>query len=271
MPCANKRWFVSTQAESERLLSAKFLCNRCGAVLALSEVFHQMCEACTQATKAGNTTQPPRGQNSLWELGRFSPLAARRLLKLFGKAGIAFQTEPMLCRVHRKGGPVTETLVSIVITSNDLEKAKALLRPDRLPANAIRNCTMQLHYVCPLDWAQLEPTAQKETRFCVECQKNVFLCLTDFEAINHARQGHCIAMRGEDGSAKYLLKMGMPPPLTEEEKARYVAYRVDQAKTNALQQLTDNSSFCTGCGFPLPMDNPQCLVCTAKEMASAVS
>lgn len=145
-----------------------------------------------------------------------------------------------------------------------------MVYPDRLPANAIRNCTVGLKYVCPLDWDQLESTPETGIRFCQQCEKKVFLCSNDFEALNHARQAHCIAMPGEDGTAKHLLKMGMPPPLTDEQKARYVAYCVDQAKTNALRQLSDSSNFCSVCGYPLDRDTSECIVCRAKRHASVV-
>jgi len=127
---------------------------------------------------------------------------------------------------------------------------------------------VKLKYVCSLDWDQLEPTAEEGTRFCLECQKKVFLCSNDFEALNHARQGHCIAMPGEDGTANHLSKLGMPPPLTDDEKARYVAYCIDQAKTNALSQLTDTSSFCSVCGYPTGTSG--CIVCRAKQTAMIV-
>jgi hypothetical protein len=75
-------------------------------------------------------------------------------------------------------------------------------------------------------------------------------------------------MPGQDGAARHLLRLGMPPPLTEQQEAHYVAYCVDQAKTNALRQLTGSSSFCPVCGYPLAMETSDCIVCTAKQNVS---
>jgi hypothetical protein len=271
MPCANSRTFVSDPAEAGRTPPAASLCNRCGAALrTLREIFGGFCESCAKVRQAGDDSPPNRIENQFCELGQFEPEAVRRLAQLLERAGITFRTAPVLMRIPHRGGPVTKTLVSIIIRFEDRSQAQALVYPDRLPANAIRNCTVGLKYVCPLDWDQLGSTPETGTRFCKQCEKKVFLCSNDFEAINHARQGHCIAMPGEDGTAKHLLKMGMPPPLTDEQKARYVAYCVDQAKTNALRQISDISDFCSVCGYPLDRDTSECIVCRAKRHASVV-
>ncbi len=205
------------------------------------------------------------------EIGKFEPLAAQRLLKLLFQAGIRHRTGHLERRVPQRGGPVTRKIISLQVPFEQQERAQEICFPTVRPTNAIRNCKVQLSYVCPRDWEQLDPTNEHATRFCQQCQEKVVLCLTDFEAINHARQGHCIAMPGEDGTAKFLLKMGRPPPLTSEQKNRYVAYQVDEAKTRALRNLTDSSKFCSECGYPTSEDPCECIVCAAKKSALLVA
>jgi len=133
----------------------------------------------------------------------------------------------------------------------------------RRPTNSIRNCAVEFRRLCPLDWTSLERTDEKSVRFCQACRQNVFLCASDAEALAHARQGHCIAMPGEDGSIGPLaMRVGMPKePLTPEQEASVRAYQLDNAKTKALQALKYSSRFCPQCGYPCPDWKEFCRVC----------
>jgi hypothetical protein len=204
------------------------------------------------------------------EMGKFEPLATQRLLKLLDRFGIRHRTVNLTKKVLQRGGPIKRKMIAIQVPLEDRRRANLICFPPVKPTNAIRNCKVELSYVCPRDWEELDPTNEPATRFCQQCREMVILCSTDFEAINHAGQGHCIAMAGEDGTAKFLLKMGRPPPLTSEQKSMYVAYRIDEAKTQALRNLTESSKFCTSCGYPMPEDSSECTVCAAKKDALLV-
>ena len=48
--------------------------------------------------------------------------------------------------------------------------------------------------LCPKNWRNFEQTEEPNTRFCKHCEKNVYLCTTEEQAIAHAQERHCIAM-----------------------------------------------------------------------------
>jgi hypothetical protein len=225
---------------------------------------------CAEARQFVNDPNSNPVSEGYCEIGKFEGLALRRLLKLFERQGIRYQTATVFHRVPTKRGPITRTVTSIWVHFLEKKRAEAIVHPTLLARNAIRNCKIKLAFVCPRDWDELDPTGESGARFCQQCQQKVFLCKNDFDALERARAGHCIAMPGEDGSARFLLKVGMPPPLTLEQERAYQAYRIDQAKTEALRTLTDSSTFCSVCAYPLPQDSKNCLICAARRSASGL-
>ena len=59
--------------------------------------------------------------------------------------------------------------------------------------NQIRNCLVRFRKVCPARWEQLVPTSTPRVRMCGACDREVFFCETDIEALEHAKAGRCIA------------------------------------------------------------------------------
>jgi uncharacterized protein (TIGR02996 family) len=58
----------------------------------------------------------------------------------------------------------------------------------------IDNCRLRFGFRCPLRWERLQPTAEREVRFCTSCQKEVHHCHTIGSARVHAAMGHCVAV-----------------------------------------------------------------------------
>jgi hypothetical protein len=71
---------------------------------------------------------------------------------------------------------------------------------------------------CPKNWTRFEKTDEPNTRFCKHCEKNVYLCTTEEEAVAHAHEMHCIAMSLQEKRdpgrmqrlRKHLLVLGRP-------------------------------------------------------------
>jgi hypothetical protein len=68
------------------------------------------------------------------------------------------------------------------------------------PNITIRNCTFAFR--CKANWDQMTPTdADGRVRFCLDCQKEVYLCESDQELIHNVVNNRCIALvrvlRGE--------------------------------------------------------------------------
>lgn len=128
--------------------------------------------------------------------------------------------------------------------------------------NIIRNCTIKFRRVCPQTWANLRSTADASTRFCDSCQREVFLCTTDTEAVQHARQGHCIAKPMPTATSFQPLVVGRPdPPPTPEEAALEEEYRREAGKTRALRDAEYASRLCPQCGYPCADWLADCHVC----------
>ena len=107
------------------------------------------------------------------------------------------------------------------------------------PRNAIRNCTFTFIFQCPMNWNDLDHTKQDRVRVCRVCKERVFLCRTASEALTHANIGHCVALPGQDGrGALFGLMVGMPVPLTDEQKALLKAEQADQANTKKIRAAT---------------------------------
>ena len=65
------------------------------------------------------------------------------------------------------------------------------------PDAHVHNC-IALQFPCPRRWADLEPTATAAVRACGQCRELVYYCGSHDEALDHARQGHCVALAGHD-------------------------------------------------------------------------
>lgn len=55
----------------------------------------------------------------------------------------------------------------------------------------ILNC--KLDFECPQQWANLTPTDDSGVQYCQQCQKNVYLCLTQAELDTALAQGKCVS------------------------------------------------------------------------------
>jgi hypothetical protein len=58
----------------------------------------------------------------------------------------------------------------------------------------IKNCEPRFKIDCPKQWDSLTGTDDEAVRFCETCRKNVFLCRTNREVVEHGREGHCVAL-----------------------------------------------------------------------------
>jgi hypothetical protein len=69
----------------------------------------------------------------------------------------------------------------------------------------LRNCTFAFR--CKANWETMLATdSDGRVRFCLDCQKEVFLCQSDDELIHHIANNHCIALiRLERGKKRRLL------------------------------------------------------------------
>jgi hypothetical protein len=135
--------------------------------------------------------------------------------------------------------------------------------------NLIRNCMVRFRKVCPKTWEQLAFTSARAMRFCATCNREVFLCETDAEALEHAQAGHCIAKPMPDHSdlpgACGTLTLGVPevptPQPTREEHPLMQEHSREVAKTNALRDLEYASRMCPRCGYPCADWLRTCGVC----------
>ena len=69
----------------------------------------------------------------------------------------------------------------------------------------IRNCTFAFR--CKANWDKMTPTnSDGRIRFCLDCQKEVYLCESDQELIHNVVNNRCIALvRVLRGEKKRLL------------------------------------------------------------------
>ncbi len=56
----------------------------------------------------------------------------------------------------------------------------------------IRNC--QFKFQCQRTWEQLEPTKNKDERYCGACSQTVYLCRTPAALIAAIRKNLCVAV-----------------------------------------------------------------------------
>ena len=133
--------------------------------------------------------------------------------------------------------------------------------------NAIRNCVVKFRRVCPETWDRLSAMPDPAARFCGACNRQVFLCSTDAEAVTHALAGHCIAKAMPDRSelGDMTLTLGTPeiapPEPTPEERLARREYAVEGAKTLALRDSDYASRLCPRCGYPCADYRRDCGVC----------
>ncbi len=79
------------------------------------------------------------------------------------------------------------------------------------------DCELPLAYECPFQWDELERTQQVDVRHCRKCHREVYRCRTPSDFVEHAEQGHCVAI-GDDLSPG--LHLGEPPPEVELENIK---------------------------------------------------
>lgn len=53
---------------------------------------------------------------------------------------------------------------------------------------------VDLRFRCPEQWRNMVPTESNHVRYCTRCEKPVYLCTSNDEALAHACQNHCVAL-----------------------------------------------------------------------------
>lgn len=66
----------------------------------------------------------------------------------------------------------------------------------------IQHCSFE--FECPQDFSKLVETKDSSIRFCNQCQKNVYLCLTTADLVKHSQAGHCVSLAVRPCSATSL-------------------------------------------------------------------
>lgn len=131
--------------------------------------------------------------------------------------------------------------------------------------NMIRNCAVTFRRVCPQTWEGLRSTEEATIRFCDSCQREVFLCAADDEAVQHAKQGHCIAKPMPSRTNLRPVVLGRPEtpprPPTTDEAALEEQYLREAGKTQALRDVEYASRVCPQCGYPCADWLTTCKVC----------
>jgi hypothetical protein len=76
----------------------------------------------------------------------------------------------------------------------------------------------RFHFKCPQLWSRLQPTPAESVRHCPECDRDVYLALTEEDFRRHSEDGWCIAVpvsreRGEsqDEEGEYVVGMVETP------------------------------------------------------------
>lgn len=64
-------------------------------------------------------------------------------------------------------------------------------------------------FKCPKVWNRLQPPAVEGVRHCSECDRDVYLVLTEEEFRRHGEAGHCVAVpvKGEESFGSYVGKI----------------------------------------------------------------
>lgn len=132
----------------------------------------------------------------------------------------------------------------------------------------IRNCDDKgFDFVCPQEWSALDATEVDTQRFCTQCSKTVYLCVTDEETLAHARIGNCIARELPDKSELPVMYVGRPknpPPVTDAHKEALAWTHREGGINDSLKNI-DAERCCPKCEYPAPVWRTTCRVC-AYEM-----
>ena len=123
----------------------------------------------------------------------------------------------------------------------------------------VRNCDEIFKFKCPLDWSDLQETEEQKIKFCNQCENNVFLCETDEETIEHAKQGHCIAR------VTFNIKKELTIGQTKLDPSEVIAenrIRREEAVTKALNLEGENT--CNRCFYPIEKGSSDCQICKVR-------
>ena len=74
----------------------------------------------------------------------------------------------------------------------------------------VQNCDIKFRMKCPLSWDALGTTDDEATRYYSICERSVFLCTTNEDAVSHARRGECIAVTMIDEEGLPAFTFGEP-------------------------------------------------------------
>lgn len=61
----------------------------------------------------------------------------------------------------------------------------------------IINCDIAFRFKCPKKWDRLAVTGKENIRYCNQCERNVYYCLTREDVRGHADAGECVAFETE--------------------------------------------------------------------------
>ena len=77
----------------------------------------------------------------------------------------------------------------------------------------------RFEYLCSKQWAELNETGDKAVKHCDQCNESVHLAQSMEEVDEHARQGHCVAIKMEDKDRRHdkIDALGYLRPKSEKE------------------------------------------------------
>jgi uncharacterized protein (TIGR02996 family) len=115
---------------------------------------------------------------------------------------------------------IRRTRERIRLARSRLRNLRATIATDwlaQLDRTLIEHCSVRFQFRCPLQWADLQPTDASRVRFCNTCRTNVHYCTSVAEALDHARQRHCVAIdstvpRVEGDLPERRVRMGVIRP-----------------------------------------------------------
>jgi|ERR1051326_1258452 hypothetical protein len=129
----------------------------------------------------------------------------------------------------------------------------------------IRNCDL-FAFQCPKRWSELAQTNSSDVRHCSVCERDVYLCTTDEQTIQHAKAGDCIARELPANGQFGTMVLGKPKkpivrtPKQEEAYQRLILeFGIDDSIRNA-----NCGRSCPQCNYPAPKWRVTCRVCGFK-------